>query len=367
MNALIIGGSGPTGHFIVNGLVRAGYALTMLTRGLHDVPELPTGIQRWKADPYDPDSLADALSGQRFDLCVATYGRLRDIARLTAGQVGHFVSVGGAPAYRGYMNPALHTPAGLPAPTDERAETVRDESEDSKGYRVARTERAVFRHHPDATHFRYPFVYGPYQLAPREWCIVRRILDGRPHIVLPDGGLTLHSYGYAENLAAAVLLAVAQPKAAAGQIYNCADERALTLRQVVEIITEALGHRWDIVSMPWPLATPAKPLIGQPLTTHRLLSIAKLQRELGYRDIVAPPMALARTARWLAEHPPEPGGIEEVVLQDPFDYPSEDALVSAWNETLARMPLPRWKQPPGYGLAYSGPAGRARGRARFSE
>ena len=54
-------------------------------------------------------------------------------------------------------------------------------------------------------------MYGPHQLVPLEWCIVRRILDGRPSIVLPDGGLTLLLVGYAENLAHAVLLAVGAP------------------------------------------------------------------------------------------------------------------------------------------------------------
>ena len=28
----------------------------------------------------------------------------------------------------------------------------------------------MFEHHPDAAHFRYPYVYGPHQLVPREWC-----------------------------------------------------------------------------------------------------------------------------------------------------------------------------------------------------
>ncbi len=366
MDTLIIGGSGPTGHFIVNGLVRMGHRVTMLTRGLHDVEELPGDIERLTADPYDPADLAKALSGRRFALCVATYGRLRAIAELMAGRVGHFISVGGAPAYRGYMNPALHQPPGLPAPTDERAPTVSEPDEDSKGYRVARTERAVFGHHPQATHFRYPFVYGPYQLAPREWCVVRRIRDGRPHIVLPDGGLTLHSFGYAENLARAVLLAAEQPEVAGGQIYNCADSETLTLRQVVEVIADALGHRWDIVCMPWEIATPARPLVGQMLSTHRLLSIAKLQHELGYRDAVAPREALARTARWLIAHPPEPGGIEETVLQDPFDYPAEDALVAAWRDALAHMPTLDWQTPPGLGMTYSGPDGRPRSQEKFS-
>ena len=26
---------------------------------------------------------------------------------------------------------------------------------------------------------RYPYAYGPYQLVPREWSVVRRVLDGR--------------------------------------------------------------------------------------------------------------------------------------------------------------------------------------------
>ena len=52
-------------------------------------------------------------------------------------------------------------------------------------------------HHPQLRSFVIPYIYGPYQLVPREWCIIRRILDKRPHIILPDGGLTLATHGYA--------------------------------------------------------------------------------------------------------------------------------------------------------------------------
>ena len=100
----------------------------------------------------------------------------------------------------------------MPVPTREDAPLVAREADDAKGFRIARTEERVFALHPSATHFRYPYVYGPHQLVPREWCIVRRIRDARPLIVLPDGGLTLCSYGYVENLAHAVLLAVDQPR-----------------------------------------------------------------------------------------------------------------------------------------------------------
>jgi nucleoside-diphosphate-sugar epimerase len=363
--ALVIGGTGPTGHFIVNGLRARGFATAILHSGRHEIPEIPGDVEHIHTDAFDPDRLRGALDGRRFDVCVATYGRLRCTAEITAGRVGRFVSVGGFPAYRGYMNPGLWQPAGLPVPTREDAPLVSREADDEKGFRIARTEAAVFEHHPGATHFRYPYVYGPYQLIPREWCIVRRILDRRPCIVLPDGGLTLHHYGYAENLAHAVLLAVDLPVAAAGRIYNCGDQEVLTLRQVVEVIAAGLGAELAIESLPWEWATPARPLVGQPLPTHRVASLARLEHELGYRDVVPPREALVRTARWLVAHPPALGGPEEQVLQDPFDYAAEDALVAAWRRATAGLPEIAFAREPGFGLAYSGPGGRARSQAHF--
>jgi hypothetical protein len=110
--------------------------------------------------------------------------------------------------------------------------------------------------------------------------------------------------------------------------------------------------------MPWRLATPARPLVMQPLTTHRVFDLTRLRADLGYHDVVAPREALAITARWLREHPPEPGGVEETVLQDPFDYESEDRLVAGWREAIASMPPVDFEQEPGLTLSYSGPGGR---------
>jgi nucleoside-diphosphate-sugar epimerase len=360
MRALVIGGTGPTGHFIVNGLRARGYAVAMLHSGRHEVGEIPPEVEHVHTDPFREEALRDALGARTFDVCVATYGRLRTTSRVLAGRCGRFISVGGGPAYRGYMNPALLEPAGLPVPTPEDAALVATDAEDSKGVRIARTEAVVFEQHPTATHFRYPYVYGPYQLVPREWCVVRRIRDRRPFIVLPEDGLTLCHYGYAENLAHAVLLAVDQPGVSAGQIYNCGDEEVLTLRQAVEIVTAALGRALEIVSMPYALAVCARPLVMQSLSTHRVFDLSKLRTQLGYRDRVPAREALARTARWLDAHPLAAGGVEERVLQDPFDYAAEDALVGAWRKALASLPLPEYAQAPGYTASYSGPGGSER-------
>jgi nucleoside-diphosphate-sugar epimerase len=222
----------------------------------------------------------------------------------------------------------------------------------------------VFEHHPDATHFRYPYVYGPYQLTPREWIVVRRVLDGRGRIVVADEGLTLHHHGYTENIAHALLLALEQPDAAAGRLFNIADEEVLSVRQVVEIIAAALDHEFEVVSMPYDLAVPARPLLAQPLPTHRVLDVSRVRTDLGYRDLVPAREAVARTARWLREHPLV-GSTEEYTLTDPFDYEAEDRLIDAWLAARATVPAFDGESEPRWGLAYSGPGGRPRSSAVF--
>jgi nucleoside-diphosphate-sugar epimerase len=360
LQALVIGGTGPSGHFIVNGLLRRGYAVAMLHTGRHEVDEIPPAVEHIHTDPFNADALRAALGNRSFDLTIAAYGRLRRIAEIMVGRTGRFISIGGAPAYRGYMNPTVLRPQGLPVPTKEDAPVVPLEAEDPKGWRVAQTEQAVFEHHPDAAHFRYPFLYGPYQIAPREWCVVRRILDGRRAIVLPDNGLTLNHSCYVENAAHAVLLAVDRPEAARGQIYNCGDERLLTIRQVVEVIADALDYKLEIVSMPWEFALPARPLIAQPWITHRVLDLTKLKTQLGYTDVVTPGQGLTQTAAWLKSHPLPQGGADEKILQDPFDYRAEDELIGAWKMLCEKMPAVSFAREPGYTATYSGPGGKPR-------
>ncbi len=367
MRALVIGGTGPTGHFVVNGLLERGYQVDILHRGSHEIDEIPSQVFHIHTDPYDEDCLRDALQGRDYDLCFAMYGRLRAIASIMSERSVRFISAGGAPAYRGYMNPYLFEPPGLPVPTREGDPVVAEDSEDSKGFRIRLTEEKLLELIPTATHFRYPFIYGPYQLVPREWLIVKRILDGRPHIILPDGGLTLHSFGYAENVAHALLLAVDHPESSQGKIYNVADDQVLSLRQVTEIIIAHMDSDMQIINMPYEQAPCTRPLVMQPLTTHRVQDTAAIRADLGYRDKVAPVQALQRTVDWLVTNPPTSGGTEEWVLEDPFDYAAEDELVRCWQDAQEQLGKVVFSTPPGIGLAYSGPGGRARSQQEFED
>ncbi len=354
--ALLIGGTGPTGPLLAAGLGERGFDVTILHSGNHELEEV-AGFRHIHGDVFSEPGLRAALDDRTFDLAIATYGRLRSIADVLDGRVGRLLSIGGVPVYRGFFEPGVFNPPGLPVPTPEDADLAR-EDEDGKSYRVGRTEQLLFDKHPTATHFRYPYVYGPRQLAPREWCVVRRILDGRKVLILPDGGLTLIPFGYVDNLARAVLLAVDQPEASMGEVFNCGDEEKLTIRQVVELITDELRHDWELLSMPADLAVPARPLMMNYRTTHRMMDTSKLQYRLGYRDAVPAREAVRRAARWLVSNPPERGGYEETALQDPFDYAAEDRLAMWWKTVLAASPDLGYQEMPGYGKSYAGPGTR---------
>ncbi|MFN0089620.1 MAG: NAD-dependent epimerase/dehydratase family protein [Acidimicrobiales bacterium] len=334
--ALVIGGTGPTGPFIVNGLRERGYDVTIFHRGTHEVPEIPDDVDHIHGDPHFVETIDEALAGRSYDLTVATYGRIRLLAAALAGRSGRFLAVGGVAVYRGFFQGAKQFPSGLTAPVPEDAPLVESEEENHFAALMVQTERAVLHHHPSATVFRYPYVYGPYQLVPREWSIVRRLLDGRPAIILPNGGLTLSTHGWAGNLAHAVLLAVDQPAAAAGKIYNVGDLEQLTIRQVVEVIAAALGREVEIVSVPSQVAGPAR-ILSLGGRAHQLMDTSRIQADLGYRDVLGVREALAQTARWYVDNPPEPGGDIETRLADPFDYAVEDRLIEAARKSLELM------------------------------
>ncbi|MHB8464728.1 MAG: NAD-dependent epimerase/dehydratase family protein [Acidimicrobiales bacterium] len=352
-SVLLIGGTGPTGPAVAKGLEQRGFKVTILHSGKHEVLEVGH-LRHLHGDAFDGDSLRSLLDGETFDVTLAMYGRLRSIAEVMQGRTGRLLSIGGAPVYRGFFDPAVHAPPGLPVPTREDA-PLADEGSDGKSYRIGRTEQIVFDWHPTATHFRYPYVYGPRQLAPREWCFVRRILDRRSALILADGGLTLVPYGYVDNLAHAILLAVDQPEASMGEIFNCGDDEQLTVRQVAEVIAEDLDHEWEILSIPAELAWPARPLVQCYRNTHRVLDCSKLRERLGYRDAVPARDAVRLAARWLVDNPPDRGGYEEMALQDPFDYAAEDRIAAWWRDAVASFPELGYDELPGFGKSYAGP------------
>ena len=325
----MIGGTGPTGPSLVNGLIDQGYAVTILHTGRHEVDAIPAHVEHLHTNPFKIEELAATVGDRTFDIVYAMYGRLRDIAPWFAGRTGKFVAVGGVPSYLGFAVPDLLWPPGLPVPTREDAQRSGIQ-ENEKTAKMVASEDLVFEHHPDATLFRYPLIYGPGQINPREWLIVKRIIDGRRRVIVADGGLTLRTAGYGPNVGHALSLVAGRPAESAGKTYNVADEHCLTATQTIQVLAKALDVEMEIVSLPGELATPARPFLSAEHTLHQLMGIDAIRFDLGYRDPVPAVEALAITARDLFDNPIERNSITEMRLQDPFDYQAEDELIEAY-------------------------------------
>lgn len=329
-SALVIGGTGPTGPYIVSGLVARGYEPVILHRGSHEV-DFVADYEHLHADPHFAEPVTEALGDRTFDLVVASYGRLRLLVDVLAGHTGRLITIGGTV----YRRQPFSRPANEDAERDLSHKLVA---------RVQQTEAALLARHTDGTfrltHLRYPNLYGPRQLAPREWSVIRRIRDGRRTVPVMDGGLTLESRAYVENAAHAVLLAIDHPEESAGRVYHVADEVTPTDAERALAIAAAMGAEIELVDYPPGAGRPAyfwgggrnleamgKP--GPPPTHHKLLDTSRIRGELGFTDVVPFEDAIARTVEWYLAHPLEPGGDDEQRIGDPFDYAAEDAFAAA--------------------------------------
>ncbi|MDP6347259.1 MAG: NAD-dependent epimerase/dehydratase family protein [Dehalococcoidia bacterium] len=355
MKALVIGGTGPTGPFIVDGLLARGYEATIYHRGTHEI-EFSGPVEHIHGDPFSRDNLERDLAPRRWDIVISNYGRLRYIAQVLAGRTPRFIGITSPGGYLGFRD-AAHNPDGLAVPIREDATLIEDRNIDNFGFLIADTERQLMAAHQrgdyQVTVLRYPRVYGPRQLIPDMWPIVKRAIDRRPHIVVPGDGLRIRAMGYAENMAYTVLLAVDKPQAA-GQIYNVADERYLTLKERANMIAKFVGHEWEVVEVQHPWAEALACAYAGP-EYHTMLDISKIKGELDYRDAVTAEEGVRRTVAWLVEnHGTVITERAAKVLGDSYDYAFEDRFIAAYREHMdalsAAFPTP--PPPPVYEYLY---------------
>lgn len=125
MKALIIGGTGPTGPFIIDGLWKRGHQVTILHRGIHEV-QLPPEVEHIHGDPHFAESLEQALGPRNFDLVIAMYGRVRHIAHVMKGRTPRLIAIGGMP-YQALID-GFKNLVGPPVPLPEDSPLVADES-----------------------------------------------------------------------------------------------------------------------------------------------------------------------------------------------------------------------------------------------
>jgi nucleoside-diphosphate-sugar epimerase len=335
MKALVIGGSGSSGVPVLHGLLERGHDVTMLHRGVHEPPGMPD-VPHIHADPHFAETLTEAVGDAEFDVVLAMYGRVSVIADVFAKRCGQLLSIGGVPAYRGCLQPDTVKPYGMAVNAREDgplADSAEPVPKFAKPIRAA--ERAVFAHAANGdfagTVVRYCAIYGPRNLVPWEWSVVKRVLDGRQQMIMPDAGLGIISRCAARNAAEVVLRVVDNPDVANGQAYNVGDDDQYSIRQWAEAVATIMGAEMEFVPIPSEVAGSALMELYPPTgAAHILLDNTKAKRELGYQQVVPAAEALREAVEWIQANPVTKQ--EYPLYPARFDYEAEDRLI----ETYAR-------------------------------
>jgi nucleoside-diphosphate-sugar epimerase len=341
VKALVIGGTGPTGPHVLNGLISRGYEPVIMHRGVHEPDGLPD-VPHIHADPHFVETITKAVGSQFFDVVMCMYGRVKHVAAALRGHTNQIVAVGGIPAYRNCLEPARYPPSGMAIPTFADGPLADADGPAPKFSALTlEAERALFSFAAEGAYrasvVRYPCIHGPRNTIPMEWSVIKRITDGRPHMILPDGGLGLFCRCAAANAAAVLLGCVDNPDTANRQAYNCADDEQYTWRQWVEIIAGIMGAELRIVSLPLELAEVTMlELVSMPdMAPHTLLDMGKARRDLGYQQVVRAVDAIEATVTYMLKYPIDPKDFP--AYRDTFDYAAEDRLIKSYQRAIAAV------------------------------
>lgn len=334
MKILVIGGTSFIGPAVVRQLADAGHDLTVFNRGQTQT-ELPESVARITGDRERIGTFREQLRELSPDVVLDMRPLSERDARLVvdavSGVADRIVAISSADVYRAYdrmrgsdPGPPDPTPLTEDSPLREhlypyRADPPRPDDDPEKWmdkYDKIPVERVVMGNADlPGTILRLPMVYGPRDRQHRFREFVKRMDDGRSAIVLNEGYARWRSsWGYVDNVAAAIALAVIDGRAA-GRIYNVAESGHPTTAGLVQELAAITGWSGRIVTVP-DSARPSRLNAEQQF----VMDGTRIRRELGYREIVPREEAMRRTVAWERKGPPPPDPAD-------FDYAAEDELL----------------------------------------
>ncbi len=140
-------------------------------------------------------------------------------------------------------------------------------------------------------------IHGRYARNPREWNVLKHILDGRRHVVLAHGGSSSFQTTAARTIAELVRLAVARP---GRRVLNAADPQAPTAAEIVAAVAGDRGTSLAVHTLP---GGPQGSLGTNPWAVPHpmVLDMAAAARGLGSQPVTDYAGALTDYLDWLQE------------------------------------------------------------------
>ena len=342
MNILVIGGTNFIGPYVVRQLVEQGHQVTVFHRGKTKA-NLPQTVQVIRGDRThlsDYKATFQQLAPEVvLDMCAYTELDARTAIDTVHDIVQRVVVISSQDVYRAgdviWKRETGIDPVPLTEESPLRTQLYpfRDMPEAlgelSPDYEKILVEQ-VYRDAPDlpATILRLPMIYGPEDYRRRLYPYLQRMDEGRSAIVLEAGIAQWRgSYGYVENVARAIALAVTDVRAA-GRTYNISDSWTPSQADFIRAIGRQAEWTGTVVVVPT-AQMPASWTNRFNSEQDWLTDSTRLRHELGYTEPIGPDEALRRTIRWERATPPDPTFNN---APDLLDYDSEDTLLAALEE-----------------------------------
>jgi nucleoside-diphosphate-sugar epimerase len=329
--AFIVGGTGQIGRAAALKLAESGWDVVAASRS----GSLPDGLEAAGVRPLQLDRSVNAELGRAVRdgvdvlLDVIPFTRA-DAVQLNSleGRLGSIVAISSASVYvdgdgRSFDEAtSIDTFPRYPVPLAETQPTV---SPGDATYSTQKTEmeQTLLAGPLPATIVRPGAVHGPGSEQPRELFFVKRILDGRPRVILVGDGESRFHTAAAANIAALVALAADRP---GNRVLNCGDPEPPSVKEMCSTIARVLdaglepicvsetGYERRDLSNPWAVPFPL------------VLDMRAAERELGYVPAVTYEEGVRATCEWLVRD----GAHQDwshTYMGRFFDYEAEDAVL----------------------------------------
>ncbi len=337
MKILVIGGTNFIGLNVVLQLIEMGHEVTVFNRG-ETQTDLPKRVKWIKGDrhnllqyKYEFQKLAPQVV---LDMIPYTAKDAQGVVDTFQDIAQRVVAISSQDVYRardivwqretGIIDPV---PLTENSPLRSQLYPYRGLSDDPFAYdydKIPVEKVLMSTNNLPATILRLPMVYGIGDYIHRLYPYIKRMDDQRPAIILEEKLAHWQGcYGYVENVARAIVLAVNDQRATR-RIYNVS-ESTITVADLVKAIASVVCWQGEIVILLKNQMQDTWKFEGN-LDQHWVSDSTRIRTELGYTEIVERYETLRRTIAWEREHPPET--VTEIGHPKLLDYQEEDTILA---------------------------------------
>jgi nucleoside-diphosphate-sugar epimerase len=285
MKILVLGGTRFFGKTLVEQLVSAGHAVTVLSRGKLPPPD---GAAQVVADRADSAALAAALAGRSFDVVIdnvaMTAAHVGAALEVLGDRTGHYVLTSTASVYGDFARGRVWRESDLDLaelerpPLDGHAYTIGKRGAEAVLWRGERSKVPF-------TIVRPGYVVGPHDHLQRMQFFLRRLGDGGP-VLVPSGGGDIFQLAWHADVASAIARVLGDP-ARFGRAYNLSGPELFTYPTLVRALAAAAGTRTVCVEIPREILRQGA-LVGEEMPFGEdgstwACDTTRLERELGIR------------------------------------------------------------------------------------